>query len=249
LIGLLTLNTWKDEGDYERRMSLITAQLTPLYCDIICLQEVFSTDDGALSTFDHISGSTGLRGFNSPSRLKHRGGRWSSSGLSILSRWPILAAETIALPFDPLDGERIGQRVDIETPYGPLRVINLHLTHLIGPEAARLRAEQLAVIQRQALIDWSDPIVFAGDFNASPDDGELQALLTLPNIQCSADLNSDPSTMMAGVPKVIDMVVLAGGGKWNLRSAETVLADYDDKGVSPSDHKGIMTVIDAGKGD
>lgn len=230
-------------------MSLIDNQMPRLDCDIICLQEVFGADDGALSTFDRISGSTGLGGYNSPSRFKHRQGRWSSSGLSVLSRWPILAAETIDLPFDPLDGERIAQRVDIETPYGPVRVINLHLTHLIGPDAARLRAEQLGEIHRQALIDWSGPIVFAGDFNARPDDRELQTLLTLPSYQCSADLNPDPSSMMEGAPKVIDLIVLEGAGTWTLQSAKTVLADYDDNGVSPSDHKGIMAVIDAGKRD
>lgn len=224
-------------------MGLITEQLTPLDCDIICLQEVFSAGDGALSTFDRISGSTGLGGFNSPSRLKHRGGRWSSSGLSVLSRWPILAAETIALPSDPLDGERIAQRVDVDTPHGLLRVINLHLTHLTGPDAARLRQAQLEEIYRQALIEWTRPIVFAGDFNASPDEKAIQVLLGRPDYQCSADRLGDTSTLMEGTPKVIDLIILRGCGQWDLSAAETVLAACDRDGVYPSDHKGVMATI------
>jgi len=224
-------------------MSLITQQLTPLNCDIICLQEVYGSDDSSPSTFERISASTGLQGFHSPARFKHRQGRWSSSGLSVLSRWPILAAEPIALPSDPLDGERIAQRVDIATPRGPLRIINLHLTHLAGPEAARLRQAQLEEIHHQALILWTGPIVFAGDFNASPGERALEVLLGRPDYQSSADRLSDTSTLMEGTAKVIDLIVLRGIGHWDLTAAETVLAAYDRDGVYPSDHKGVMATI------
>jgi len=224
-------------------MSLIAEQLTPLNCDIVCLQEVFGSDDSTPSTFERISASTGLQGFHSPARFKHRQGRWSSSGLSVLSRWPILAAETIALPSDPIDGERIAQRVDIATPRGPLRIINLHLTHLAGPEAARLRQAQLEEIHRQALIDWAGPIVFAGDFNASHDESALAVLLVRPDYQSSADNLGDTSTLMAGTPKVIDLIILRGCGQWALSAAQTVLAEPDRYGVSPSDHKGVMATI------
>jgi len=224
-------------------MSLIAEQLTPLNCDIVCLQEVFGSDDSTPSTFERISASTGLQGFHSPARFKHRQGRWSYSGLSVLSRWPILAAETIALPSDPIDGERIAQRVDIATPRGPLRIINLHLTHLAGPEAARLRQAQLEEIHRQALIDWAGPIVFAGDFNASHDESALAVLLVRPDYQSSADNLGDTSTLMAGTPKVIDLIILRGCGQWALSAAQTVLAAPDRYGVSPSDHKGVMATI------
>jgi len=224
-------------------MSLIAEQLTPLDCDILCLQEVYGPEDGTASTFERISASTGLQGFHSPARLKHRQGRWSSSGLSILSRWPIKAAVAITLPYDPLDGERIAQLVDIETPHGPLRVINLHLTHLTGPDAARLRAAQLGEIHRQARIDWAGPIVFAGDFNATPDETSLQTLLRQTGYRCSADIMSDTSTLMVGPHRVIDLIVLREAGSWMMQLAQTVLADRDHDGVSPSDHKGVLVKI------
>jgi endonuclease/exonuclease/phosphatase family metal-dependent hydrolase len=224
-------------------MSLITEQLTPLDCDILCLQEVYGAEQGTPSTFERISASTGLQGFHSPARFKHRQGRWSSSGLSVLSRWPIQAAVSITLPSDLLDGERIAQRVDIDTPHGPLRIINLHLTHLAGPEAARLRQAQLEEIHHQALILWTGPIVFAGDFNASPGERALEVLLGRPDYQSSADRLSDTSTLMEGTAKVIDLIVLRGIGHWDLTAAETVLAAYDRDGVYPSDHKGVMATI------
>ena len=224
-------------------MGLIEEQLTPLNCDIICLQEVFGADDRTPSTFERISAATGLQGFHSPARFKHRQGRWSSSGLSVLSRWPVETSEPIALPYDPLDGERIAQRVDIKTPHGLLRVINLHLTHLTGPDAARLRQAQLEEIHHKALSEWAGPIVFAGDFNASPDEGALQVLLGRPDYQCSADSLGDTSTLMEGTPKVIDLIILRGCGQWALSAAQTVLAAPDGDGVSPSDHKGVMATI------
>ncbi len=224
-------------------MGLITEQLTPLNCDVICLQEVYGTDDSTPSTFERISASTGLQGFNSPARFKQRQGRWSSSGLSVLSRWPIQAAELIALPSDPLDGERIAQRVEIDTPHGALRVINLHLTHLNGPDAARLRQAQLDEIHHQALIGWSGPIVFAGDFNASPDEAALQVLLGQPDYSCSANLLGNTSTLIEGAAKMIDLIILRENGHWSIETAETVLAERDRYGISPSDHKGVLVTL------
>lgn len=243
MIRVLTLNIWKDEGDYDRRMSLITSQLPQLNCDIVCLQEVYSAGERAPSIFENLSGITGLTGFHSPARHKRRQGQWSSSGLAVLSHWPIQAAEPFALSSNPLDGERIAQIVDIDTPHGPLRVVNLHLTHLTGPDGATLRHAQLAEIQRRALTQWTGPIVFAGDFNADPEEAALQLLLGQSDHQCSADLHEDTSTLMDGVPKVIDLIVLRGNGHWTIQVAETVLAERDRNGISPSDHKGVLVTI------
>lgn len=224
-------------------MSLIGSQLKQLDADIVCLQEVYRADGGTQSTFELVSCATGLTGFSTLARSKCRNGRLSSSGLSILSRWPIRAAEAIALPYHPRDGERIAQRIDLETPAGPLRVINLHLTHLAGLEADRLRADQVDEIHRKACIGWADPIVFAGDFNAGPDDEALVALLGQPDYQCSADLVCDPTTMMQGPASMIDLIVLWGASRLIIQAAETVLAECDIGGVSPSDHKGVMATI------
>ena len=246
MIRLVTLNTWKDEGDYLRRMSLIGSQLARLDADIICLQEVYSAGPDTQSSFEHVSGATGLAGFFTPARSKHRHGRLSSSGLAVLSRWPIRVAVPIALPSHPLDGERIAQCIDLETPAGPLRVVNLHLTHLMGAEADRLRADQLAKIHRRACKDWAQPIVFAGDFNAGPDAAALQTLLGQAGYQCSADRIDDPTTMMQGPASVIDLIVLWGAGRLTIQAAKTVLDARDPNGVSPSDHKGIMVTIAPG---
>lgn len=139
---IVTLNTWKNEGLYERRLALMAEGLGELAPDIVCLQECFQAD--GFDTARHLAGALGLEAAVAPARHKvrtHEGRRIeSASGLAILRRNGALGAGRLALPSDPADGERIGQWSDVAPD---LRVLNLHLTHLRGPEAARLRRAQL----------------------------------------------------------------------------------------------------------
>lgn len=243
MIRLLTLNTWKDEGDYDRRLALTAEGLADLRPDIVCLQEVFAADEDGRNTARVLAAASGLEARLAPARAKFRGGRWSTSGLCVLSAFPVRAVERIALPFDPNDGERIAQRVDLLTPVGPLRVVNLHLTHLPGRAAAGMRRRQLEAVLGRAFEGWSDPVVFAGDFNAVPGAPELGSLLARPDVTCSAALMADDSTMMAGPRRMIDLVALRGAGRMGMESARTVLAEPDADGASPSDHKGVLAVL------
>ena len=38
---IVTLNTWKNEGEYERRLDLMAVGLGDLRADVVCLQECF----------------------------------------------------------------------------------------------------------------------------------------------------------------------------------------------------------------
>lgn len=245
LIRLLTLNTWKDEGDYDRRMALMVEGLGVIRPDILCLQEVYADDTGSRSTAATLQTALGLQAFVTPSRVKRRHGRVSSSGLCLLSAWPFQSTDVLALPSDPTDGDRIAQSADLITPLGPLRVINLHLTHLQGPSAARLRSLQLDAICKRAIQDWTGPIVFAGDFNATPDATELVQVLHKPRAQCSAALLAEDSSLIAGPRKMIDLVVLWRAASLTLNAARTALGDLDGDGVSASDHKAIIVELTA----
>jgi len=40
-VRIVALNTWKNEGDYRRRLRLMRDGLAELAADVICLQEAF----------------------------------------------------------------------------------------------------------------------------------------------------------------------------------------------------------------
>ena len=120
---IVTLNTWKNEGDYARRLGLMARGLQALGPDVVCLQECFAAQ--GFDTACALGKALGLFVAAQPARSKIRphAGRptLSTSGLAILSRSSPAAA----------------QRLDLVTPAGDLRLLNLHLTHLRGPATDR----------------------------------------------------------------------------------------------------------------
>ena len=143
---LVSLNTWKCDGEYSRRLAAMEAGLGALAADVILLQEDFWAPDFDLHTAGRLGDALGLSCHSVPLRKKDRVVEGavvrSFSGLSVLSRFPVLWNRTIDLPTHPDDGERSSQAVCLESSAGPLLVINLHLTHL--SEAGELRRKQLA---------------------------------------------------------------------------------------------------------
>jgi len=117
-------------------------------------------------------------------------------GTLILSRFPILSCDNTLLPAE--DGwEKRGlleARIDVEG-IGEVAVLGTHLqSNRSGEEeeAVRLRTEQVEVVaERVAKIDV--PIVLMGDFNAEPDDPELEPLF-------DPDGGLEDAWAIAGVP-------------------------------------------------
>ena len=168
---IVTLNTWKNEGQYERRLALMAKGLGELAPDVVCLQECFQAD--GFDTARHLADTLRLDAAVAAARHKlraHQGRRIeSASGLAILRRNGALASGRLALPSDPADGERIGQWADVAPG---LRVLNLHLTHLSGPQAASLRKAQLERAMSAARRPGCGLLV-AGDLNATAQAPEL----------------------------------------------------------------------------
>jgi endonuclease/exonuclease/phosphatase family metal-dependent hydrolase len=168
---LVTLNTWKCDGAYSRRLAAMEAGLGALAADVILLQEDFWAPDFDLHTAGRLAQALGLTCHSVPLRKKDRvveGAIVSSfSGLSVLSRFPVLWDRTVDLPTHPDDGERSSQAVCLESSAGPLLVINLHLTHLA--EAEEIRRRQLAATLQAARDGTFCGVVVGGDFNTGPD--------------------------------------------------------------------------------
>jgi endonuclease/exonuclease/phosphatase family metal-dependent hydrolase len=238
-LRIVTLNTWKNEGDYARRLPLMRDGLAAMAPDVVCLQECFIAE--GFDTAAWLAAELGLKPYAAPARGKPRphGGRelFSTSGLAILVRGAgpeEAAAARAALISDPADGERIAQRLDLVAQGRPLRILNLHLTHLRN--AGALRAAQLA----QAL-DWAREglaggLVVAGDLNATAADPALAPLGVEPR---PGTLHGARAGMAAPGGLAIDHCVLLRAGPWRqaglLRGCETP----DPDGWLPSDHAAV----------
>ena len=237
---IVTLNTWKNEGDYTRRLELMARGLADLEPDVICLQECFI--GGGRDTASFLADTMGLCVYPRPARAKARrmDGRsiHSTSGLAMLSRARPISEDAIALPSDPRDGERIAQRADLAAGPGRLRILNLHLTHLA--DAAELRRRQLQAALQWAETDASGPIVVAGDLNARRGDPELAPLAeALPRRQ------GDTVRRGAAGPPVsaIDHCVLLPTDALAVTRSQVVLDASEDATCFVSDHAGVLLEI------
>jgi endonuclease/exonuclease/phosphatase family metal-dependent hydrolase len=160
---LVTLNSWKGDGTYGRRLDAMAAGLSQLAPDIIALQEVLLAPSLGHDTAGHLATALGMTGVNLPLRRKQRdiqGQRADSwSGLAILSKHPILGSRAIALPMDDRDGERAA----LLARFDGFTLACLHLTHLADAGDLRIR-------QFQTIADGLDgPAILAGDFNTPAD--------------------------------------------------------------------------------
>ena len=235
---IVTLNTWKNEGDYPRRLRLMGDGLAALDPDVVCLQECFT--GAGRDTAATLAAGLGLRLHAAPARAKLRAheGRLveSASGLAILSR-PPAQARVLSLPQDPADGERIAQQLDLTACGRPLRVLNLHLTHLPGAEAAALRAVQL-----QTALDWASTglvgaLVVAGDLNATARSPEL-APLRAP--AAASTLQSPRADGPVHEGLAIDHCCLVQAVAWRAVARRVALEQPDPDGFRPSDHMAVV---------
>lgn len=240
---LVTLNTWKNEGDYARRLELMADGLAALSPDIVCLQEAFAA--GSMDTAARLAQATGLALHARPSRVKPRphGGRFvdSACGLAMLVRHPVAAEDMIALESDPRDGERTAQRMDLAPEGRALRVLNLHLTHLRGPEAEAVRGRQLAQALAWAHEGWDGDLVVAGDLNAALEEEALAPLrgpgptLDLPTLQAPQGLDGP-----GGRARTIDHAVLVQARSWRVAGLSVEMTAPDPDGFRPSDHAAVV---------
>ncbi|NJK95810.1 MAG: hypothetical protein HC905_13675 [Bacteroidales bacterium] len=168
MYNIITLNTWKCEGDYLKRLNALTRHVREYDPDILLLQEAFQTLDNEFDTTRQIANDTGLTGISSTSRQKKRflynNYKDSYSNVSILSKFPILNYHTISLPSNKEDGGREAILAEIKLHNHLMLVCSLHLSHL--KDGARLRLEQLLhILDHASLKKNYDGILLGGDFN------------------------------------------------------------------------------------
>lgn len=199
--------------------------------DIVLLQEVDRNTQrsGDVDQVAELARLTGMRAEFGKS-LDYQGGEY---GIAILSRWPIVAHETIPLHIEPPQVRaggstepRVALLVTVQSPRGELRIVNTHL------DASREDGYRMQEVP-QVLAAAHDAIA-GGDFNAEPDsrvhDAVMRAGMRDAWLQCG---HGQPLTFPASVPrKRIDYVFLHG------RCKSATVIDTD-----ASDHRPLLVIV------
>ncbi len=268
-LTLLTINTWKCDGDYYIRRAVLLKELAAAGAQVILCQECFrSADameaadamdaaDGQTDTLDYLAAGLGMTAYFVPGRRKERllDGKQvdSFSGLGILTSLPVSDQSAIDLPASAADGDRKAQLLTLVPQPGlSMLIANIHLTHL---QDDRLRREQLNFLLDAIRENNAEIRLIGGDWNAEADAAVLQDTLQPvraldcyrlgggrgPRISLLASLRNDR-------PICVDhFFALPGSGQKPYPSvvrADIVLDKPDAAtGLYPSDHFGIRITL------
>lgn len=260
---IVTINTWQGRGPYRARLAALTEQLVAIRPDIVAAQETLVASDGSADTTGVLAKVLGMHAVFHPQRQQQEAIEGEETpqvwGLSILARWPIVEVQICQPPWDPTDGERPALLGGVASPWGLVRVVSLHLTHV--PNVA-VRTQQLqAIVDHDWLAKPAVARLLCGDFN-QPLDGPGLAWLTTGDDHdwqvvdaYTAGAGGDrrgtmsprnPHTPQITRERCIDFIFsLAPTAAEQPRFADsTVVLDRPSAlGVYPSDHFGVATTL------
>jgi endonuclease/exonuclease/phosphatase family metal-dependent hydrolase len=180
-LRVVTWNVWWRFGPWEARQPAILETLAGIDADVVCLQEVWETREGASQPKAlaealgfHYVAAAGLGLDLAPESL----------GNAVLARWPITAARAFALPAPKgLDELRVILRADVDGPRGPVQVFCTHLNWRM--DQSHVRQMQVAAaceVVASTREQRTYPPVLCGDFNAEPDAAEIRQLTGLAQV-------------------------------------------------------------------
>jgi endonuclease/exonuclease/phosphatase family metal-dependent hydrolase len=257
-ITLLTINTWKCDGDYYGRMQALANGLAETDAQVILCQECFRTVEGRVDTLAWLSETLGLPYLFVPCRRKMRqlGNKWmaSDSGLGVLTKLPVLKSGSFSLPSNPEDGGRMAQLVTLQvSPGRSMLLINVHLTHLGDEDLRRL---QLRSVIEEARGCVADLRIIGGDWNTPVGSPVLREFMEeAPAADCyTLGGGEEPrvsllSPFRTGHYHCVDhFFSLPVSGRTTyprFTGAAIVLNGPDaDNGLYPSDHFGIRVTLE-----
>ena len=187
-LRVATINVWNKSGPWLARLPLIRRELARLSPEIVGLQEALrfrpdSAGDAPLTTSnDQATEIAEGLGFEIAYSVASDYGNGLKFGNAVLSRHPIAAQQSFALPGSESGETRSLLYALCQTPHGSLPVFVTHLNWKLHHGAVRQR--QVAFIaERVAELSPIDgphlPPVLMGDFNAAPDADEIRFLTGL----------------------------------------------------------------------
>lgn len=172
-IRVLTHNVWGVRGDRENRRRILIAGLNRLQPDLVALQETIVTNHSDQAA-DLLGGEYQVV----HSRVREEDGQ----GISIGSRWPIIAVDELDLKaVSPRTGDfactTLIVEVEAPAPFGPLLLVNHFPDYQVDHEVERERQTVIAAREIEALVAARPRhVILAGDLDAEPDAASLRFL-------------------------------------------------------------------------
>ncbi len=258
MLKILTINTWKCDGDYDRRMDIMSKQLYETDADIVLLQEVFGTLSGDINTALFLANQLNMHHLFLPERQKKRWFRENTvesfSGLAILSKMKALHNGSIQLPSNEKDGGRSALIASFKVGGQKLGIANIHLTHL--KNSSELRRDQLYVLLSNRELNKNDFKVIGGDFNCTFESEELVTFTNEPFMlkDTFLDVNEGQVTFPTSenspkkfARKIDHLMLLPDKNRKYPSVVESRIAlnkKEGEHGLYPSDHFGVLAVLD-----
>ena len=257
MIRIAPMNTWKGEGDYQRRLSLLAGGLQEEKVDILCCQEAFATDDDRYNTAAVLAKDLGMTCSFSAARRKKRLFQGKhiecTSGMAILTgadTW-MLYSGSFSLPESKKDRGRVAQFAVIRKNGNTILVINVHLSHLQNGRTLR-RKQMREVLLHASLERPYAAVIICGDFNAAPEEDDLKVLrkhagyLVYDGFSAGGG-DPETSTMVTGPTenrKRVDHIFVLEKKKnpvarLAMKNSRLILNRQDANGIFPSDHYGV----------
>ncbi|MBX6363086.1 MAG: endonuclease/exonuclease/phosphatase family protein [Gemmatimonadetes bacterium] len=220
--------------DAEQRPALerVAALIDSARADVALLQEVDrgTRRSGGVDQVAELERLTGRHAAFAASLEAYDGGQY---GIAILSRFPIVEAETVPLPVQPPQSRsgdshepRVGLHVTLDAPGGRLHVVTTHLD-ASGPGTYRRQelVEVLAHLRRH--VPAEAPLVFGGDLNADSTSDEAAAVSLALRDAWAECGRGEGGTFPASAPrKRIDYVFFRGGRCLDARVLASQASDH-----------------------
>jgi endonuclease/exonuclease/phosphatase family metal-dependent hydrolase len=255
-IKIVTINTWKCDGNYRLRLKALANQLKMLRPEVIACQECFSSNQGQLSTLDFLGSELQMNYQFVESRFKKRWfeNQWveSYSGLGILSVYSFIKSSAFDLPGDNEDPERRIQRVLINLPNEKkLLITNTHLTHISRTPLRKIQLDHLA--ETISSCHDHDYHILCGDFNIPIDSEDFADFMNAAGaVDCyHAGSGEEPrysmvNEFMHGRMLCLDHILALPPvtGQYKFVNSQVVLNSLDEQTcLYGSDHFGITTTL------
>jgi endonuclease/exonuclease/phosphatase family metal-dependent hydrolase len=258
----LTINIWNRQGPWAERKKLLRAGIEALDPDVVAMQEVIRRGDSS-QAHELAEGLDYHVAFGAARPLDAD----ADYGNAILSRFPILRREVIAIPVCGVDEPRSVLLVEVGTQAGRLPLLVTHYSYRM--EHGFVREQQslaIATLLDEVVSRGDDvlPAVLMGDLNASPDASEVRFLLGLQVVEgrsayladCYGETGDGPGYTFDGRhnpfaapwherPRRIDYILVRGPdakGRGKPLASRVVFDQLID-GVAASDHYGVWARI------
>jgi endonuclease/exonuclease/phosphatase family metal-dependent hydrolase len=260
VLRILTLNIWNLSGQWRSRRQAIVAVLRRWAPDVVCLQEVVANERG--NQAEWLASELGAWSVAYAGEPVAAGA--ARFGNAVLSRWPIETDSSTQLPYVPDELEV--QRVAVHARTGGIDVFSTHLAWQLHDAALRERQVQALVRYVDERTDTAAPLgpVVAGDLNAEPDSSAVRYLSGLGSLDGASTYlqdawrlagdggpgitwsNRNPHAALDQEPDRRIDYIFSGfhGPRGAGRPVEClVVADEPADGIWPSDHFGVLAVL------